>query len=61
MPTTVTPTLQAALKEGFEEAVIVCDMTEPCMFPLLASCQKKFQWTHKEADLAPHLVVGLAL
>ena len=25
------------------------------------SCAKRFQWTHKEVDLAPHPVVGLVL
>ena len=38
-----------------------CDMTEPCKFPSLESCQKRFLWTHKEIDLAPHPVVGLEL
>ena len=36
-------------------------MPEPCKFPSLDSCQKRFLWTHKEVDLAPHPVVGLAL
>ena len=36
-----------------------CDVPEPCKFPSLASCQERFLWTHKEADLAPHPVVGL--
>ena len=30
-------------------------------FPSLDSCQKRFLWTHKEVDLAPHPVVGLVL
>ena len=38
-----------------------CDMPEPCKFPSLDSCQKRFPWTHKEADLAPHPAVGLVL
>ena len=40
---------------------MVCGMPEPCKFPSLDSCQKRFLWTHKEADLAPHPVVGLVL
>ena len=36
-------------------------MTEPCKFLYLDSYQKKFMWTHKEGDLAPHPVVGLVL
>ena len=31
------------------------------MFPSLDSWQKRFLWTHKEVDLAPHPVVGLVL
>ena len=27
----------------------------------LAGCQKRFLWTHKEVDLAPHSVFGLVL
>ena len=27
----------------------------------LNSCHKRFLWTHKEVDLAPHPVVGLVL
>ena len=37
------------------------DMPEPCKFPSTDSCQKRFLWTHKGVDLAPHLVVGLVL
>ena len=59
LPTTASSTLRGALKDGFKEAVVVCDMPEPCKFPSLNSCQKRFLWTHKEVDLAPHLVVGL--
>ena len=40
---------------------MACDMPEPCTFLSLDSCQKRFLWTHKEADLAPHPVVGLVL
>ena len=36
-------------------------MPKPRKFPSLDSCQKRFLWTHKEVDLAPHPVVGLVL
>ena len=42
LPTTASPTLQDALKDGFGEAVVACDMPEPCEFPSLESCQKRF-------------------
>ena len=61
LPTTASPSLQGALKDGFGEAVMACDMPETCRFPSLDSCQKGFMWTHKEVDLAPHPVVGLVL
>ena len=38
-----------------------CSFPEPCEFPSLDSCQKRFLWTHQEADLAPHPLVGLVL
>ena len=50
------PPSKGALKDELE-----CDMFEPCKFPSLDSGQKKFLWTRKEADLAPHPVVGLVL
>ena len=61
MPTTASPTLQGALKDGFGEAVVTCDMPDPCEFPSLDSCQKRFLWTRKGVDLAPDPVVGLVL
>ena len=36
---------------------MACDVPEPCKFPSLDSCQKRFLWTHKGVDLAPHPVV----
>ena len=53
------PTIQGALKDGFEEAVVACDSPEPFKFPSLDSCQKRFLWTHKEFDFAWHPVIGL--
>ena len=35
LPTTMLPTLQGALKDGFGEAVTVCDLPEACKFPSL--------------------------
>ena len=55
----VSPTHQGALKDGFGEAVMACDMPQPCKFLSLDSCQMRFLWTHREADLALHPVVGL--
>ena len=40
---------------------MACEMPEPCKFPSLDSCQKKFLWTYEEVDLVPHPVVGLVL
>ena len=40
---------------------MACDVPEPCKFLSLDSCQKRFLWTNKEVDLAPHPVVGLVL
>ena len=57
----VSPAPQGALKDGFGESVVTRDMPEPCKFPSLDSCQKRFLWTHKGVDLAPHPVVGLVL
>ena len=53
--------LQGALKDGFGEVVRACEMPKPCKFLTLNSCQKRFLWTHKEVDLAPHPVSGLVL
>ena len=58
LPTTESPTLQGALKNGFGEAVVACDMPEPLKFD---NYQKRFLWTHSEVDLVPHPVAGLVL
>ena len=52
-------TLQDAMKDDFGEAVMVCDMTEPCNFLSLDSCQKRFMNLHKEVNLTLHPVTGL--
>ena len=36
-------------------------MHKPCKFPSLDSCWKRFLWTDKEAEFAPHSVIGLVL
>ena len=51
LPTTALRTLQGVLKESFEEAVAACDMPEPCTFPFLGSCRKRFLWTNEKVDL----------
>ena len=40
---------------------MACDTPEPCKLPSVDSCQKRFLWTHKDVDLAPHPVVGLVV
>ena len=40
---------------------MACDVPEPCKFPSLDSCQKRFLWIHTGVDLTPHPVVGLVL
>ena len=50
---------QGALKGGFRQAVVACDVPGPRKFPFPDSCQKRFLWTHKEVDHAPHPVVEL--
>ena len=52
--TAASPTLQGALKNGFGEAVVAYDTPKLCRFLSLDSCQKKFLWTYKDVDLAPH-------
>ena len=59
--TMVSPTLQGALKNGFGEAVVACDMPEPCKFLSLDSCEKRSLRTHKEVNLATHPVSSLVL
>ena len=61
LPTTASPILQGALSDCFGEAVVACDMPEPCKLPSPYSRQKRFLWHHKEVDLAPQPVVGLVL
>ena len=40
---------------------MACDVPKPRKFQSLDSCQRRFTWTHKEVDLAPHPAVGLVL
>ena len=35
LPITASPTLQGTLKDGFREAVVSRDISEPCEFPSL--------------------------
>ena len=36
LPTKASPTLEGALKDGFGEAVMACDMPKPCKCPSLS-------------------------
>ena len=58
---TASSTLQGALKDGFGEAVMACDMLEPCKFPSLDCCQERFLWTHKVIDFVPYPAIGLVV
>ena len=51
MPTTASPILEEAPKDGFKEAVVACDMPKLCKFPSIDSCQKRFLRINKEVDL----------
>ena len=61
LPTTVLPTLKGALKDGFGDVVLACNMPKPCKFPSLDSCQKRFLWTQNGVDLVPHPIIVLVL
>ena len=61
LPTTASPTLRGALKDGLGEAVVACDMPEPCEFPDLDSYRKRFLRTHEGVDVAHHPVAGPVL
>ena len=56
LPTAISHRLQGALKDGSGEAVVTCDMPEPCEFPPLDSCQKRFMSAHN--DVSSHPVSG---
>ena len=53
------PTLQSALKDGFGEAVMACNMPQPCEFLSPDRCQKRFLRANKEVDLASHRALCL--
>ena len=57
LPTTASVIIQGALKDGFGEAVVACDIPKAC----LNSCQKRFLWTNNGVDSPPRPVVGLVL
>ena len=42
LPTTASPILQGALKDGFGEAVVACGMPKPCKLGSLDSCRGYF-------------------
>ena len=51
LPTKASATLQGALQDLFGEAVVACDMPQPCKFPSPDSCQKRFMWTARKLIL----------
>ena len=51
LPTKASATLQGALQDVFGEAVVACDMPQPCKFPSPDSCQKRFMWTARKLIL----------
>ena len=55
------PTLQDALKDGFGEVIIVCNMPKPCKFLSPDSLPEKVPVDLKAVDLAVHPVIGLVL
>ena len=61
LPTAASLTLSAVFEDDFGETVVARDMPAPLEFPSIDSCQKRFLWTHKEVDLAPHQLVSLVL
>ena len=46
---------------GFGEPVGACDRLEPCKFPSIDRCQRKFLWTQKDVDLALQPILDLVL
>ena len=64
LPTTPSPTLQGALKDGFGEAVAARDLPEPCEFlSLLTVARRDSCGPSKNLvfDIAPHPVVARTL
>ena len=39
LPTTASPNRQDALKDGFGEVAVECDVSKTCLFPSLGYCQ----------------------
>ena len=42
LPTTASPTIRSALKDGFGEATMAHDMPKPCQSHALDICQNRF-------------------
>ena len=61
LPAAVSPTLQGALKEGFGQDVMACDLLKPCELPSLDSYKKRFLWANQVVDFTLHPVVGIVL
>ena len=46
------PPSRVPMKNGFREALVAHCMSEPCRFPFLDSCLKRFLWAYGVVDLA---------
>ena len=55
LPTTASPTDQDALKDGFGEAVVACDVPEPCTFPSLDHASFRLEWKRRYSSMFLHL------
>ena len=51
LPTSASPCLQGALKDGFGEAVVACYVPEPSKFPSLDSFQERFMRTRIQSQV----------
>ena len=62
LPTTASPNLQGASKDGFGEVVVAWTFPNHASLKChYDSCQKRVLWTYKEVNLAPHPAVGLVV
>ena len=61
LPTAASAILQGALKDGFLDAVVACNMPKPCKCLSPDSRQKKVLVAHQELHLPPHRIVCFVL
>ena len=50
LPAASSPIVQGALKGGFGEPVVACDMLEPFEFPPLVRCQSRIMWAYAQGN-----------